>query len=327
MKIKRQKFYNQFLEILNNYEDVILIPHNEIDLDALGSSVGLYVFLEGLGKKTYINIDEADTELGVKRAIQKLKDLNMNLDIKPLKNIDVNVNTLLIILDHHKKEMSQNSDIYKLSKNLIIIDHHIEGKESINNCLLKYIDNEASSTTEIVFDLLANKKINIPNYIATIMLAGLTLDTNNFTIKTNEKTHEVAAKLTKQGAMSKEVQYLLKEDLKQYINMQKIIFNTEIINGIYAIAVGKKTEIYNKEQLAKISDSLLQFDGIEASFCIGKINTNVIGISARSLGDVNVQKIMEKLNGGGHVTDAACQIYNTSLNEAKNQLLKIIEKL
>lgn len=326
MKIKRKKFYDKFLEILNDYEKIVLIPHNEIDLDALGSSIGLYMFLETLNKEVYINIDETNTELGVKRAIQKIKDLDLNLDIKNLNNIEVDSNTLLIILDHHKKEMSQNQDIYKLSKNIVIIDHHIEGRESISNCIIKYIDEEASSTVEIIFDLLSNKNINIPNYIATVMLAGLTLDTNNFTIKTTEKTHEVAAELTKQGAISKEVQYLLKEDLKQYINMQKIIFNTEIVNGMYAITTGKRSEIYSKDQLAKIADSLLQFDDIEASFCIGKINTNIVGISARSLGNINVQKIMEKLNGGGHVTDAACQMYNTNLIEAKKELLKIINR-
>ena len=326
MKLRRQKFYDTFMETLKDYEKIVLIPHNEIDLDALASCVGLYIFLEHLNKEVYINIDETNVELGTKRAIQKLKSLNTNIDIKSLNNIEVDSNTLLILLDHHKKEMSQNPDIYKSSKNIIVIDHHIEGKDVINNCLIKYIDDKASSATEMVYDLLSNEDVEIPNYIATLMLAGLTLDTSNFTIRTTERTHEVAAKLTKQGAETKEVQYLLKEDLKQYIDMQKIIFNTEIINGIYAIAVGKKTEIYSKEQLAKIADSLLQFDNIEASFCIGKINTNIIGISARSLGDINVQKIMEKLSGGGHKTEAACQMYNTNLLDAKKELLKIINK-
>lgn len=327
MKIRRQKFYEKFIDILNDYEKIVLVPHNEIDLDALGASVGLYVFLEKLSKEVYINIDEVNTELGVKRALQKIKKLNLNIDIKKLCNIEVDNNTLIIVLDHHKKEMSQNPNIYKMSKNIIVIDHHIEGRDMIGNTLEKHIDDEASSTTEIIFDLMSNQDVDIPNYISTVMLAGLTLDTNNFSIKTTEKTHEVAAELTRQGAIAKEVQYLLKEDLSKYIEMQKIIFNTEIINGVYAITVGKKTEIYSKDQLAKIADSLLQFDDIEASFCIGKINSNIIGISARSLGNVNVQKIMEKLNGGGHLTDAACQMFNTSLQEAKKSLLKIVDKL
>lgn len=326
MKIKRQKFYENFLNVLNNYGKVVLVPHNEIDLDALGASVGLYIFLSKLGKEVYINIDQIDTELGVKRALQKLKNLELNIDVKSLINIEMESNDLIIVLDCHKKDMTQNPNIFNISKNVIIIDHHIEGKDVIGNCLLKHIDEEASSTSEIIFDMIEKANVEIPNYIATIMLAGLTLDTNNFSIKTSLKTHEVAAGLTKAGATSKEVQYLLKEDLKEYIEMQKIIFNTEIINSIYAVTVGKKNEIYSKDQLAKIADSLLQFDEIEASFCIGKINSNIIGISARSLGNINVQKIMEKLNGGGHMTDAACQMYNVSLQEAKKSLLKIIDK-
>lgn len=327
MKIKRQKFYEKFIATLDSYEKIVLVPHDEIDLDALAASLGLYVFLSELKKEVYINIDEPNKELGVKRALEKIDKLKLNININKLDEIDLDENTLIIILDCHKKEMTQNPNIFKVTKNIIIIDHHIESKEYITNYLLKYIDDEASSTTEIIYDFIIENNIILPNYIATIMLAGLTLDTNNFSIKTTEKTHEVAAGLTRAGAVSKEVQYLLKEDLKEYITMQKIIFNTEIVDKIFAITVGKKTEIYSKEQLAKIADSLLQFDEVEASFCIGKINSNIIGISARSLGNIDVEKIMNKLNGGGHLTDAACQMYNITLEKAKNELLKIIKKL
>lgn len=326
MKIRRQKFYEKFKDSINKYEKIILIPHNEIDLDALASSLGMYILLDKLGKEVIINIDEKNTELGVKRALEKIEKLELNINISKLENINVSENDLIIILDFHKKEMAQNSEIFKQCKNIIVIDHHIENKEFISNYVLKYIDEDSSSTTEIIYDFLSEEKIYLPNYISTVMLAGITLDTNNFTIKTSEKTHEVAASLTKNGAISKEVQYLLKEDLKDYITMQKIIFNTEIIDKIYAVTVGKKSQIYTKEQLAKIADSLLQFDEVEASFCIGKINSSIIGISARSLGNIDVEKIMNKLNGGGHLTDAACQMYNTTLDKAKNELLKIIKK-
>ena len=327
MKLKRQAFYNKFVEEISKYNKFIIVPHNEIDLDSLGSSLGLYTLLSSLGKETYINLDEQTPELGVKRALQKIKELDLNINSEKLENLEINNDSLLIILDFHKKDMAQNPDIFRLTNNVIIIDHHIESKDSIKSYLLKYIDDEASSTTEIIYDLLEMENISIPNYIATVMLAGITVDTNNFSIKTSPKTHEVAAMLSKKGAITKEVQYLLKEDLKEYVSMQKIIFNTEIINKVFAVTVGKKSEIYTKEQLAKIADSLLQFDEIEASFCIGKINSNIIGISARSLGNIDVQKIMEKLNGGGHLTDAACQMYNTTLDKAKSTLLKTINKL
>ena len=143
------------------------------------------------------------------------KTEDMNINIKQLGDIEVDSNTLLIMLDFHKKDMAQNPNIFKSSDNVIIIDHHIEGKDSIKNCTLKYIDDEASSTVEIIYDLLESENVIVPNYIATIMLAGITVDTNNFSIKTSPKTHEVAAMLSKKGAITKEVQYLLKEDLKE----------------------------------------------------------------------------------------------------------------
>jgi c-di-AMP phosphodiesterase-like protein len=220
--------------------------------------------------------------------------------------------------------MLQNPNIMKFCKNIIIIDHHVESKDIIGNTMYKIIDNNSSSTSEIIVNFAQNMGIKFNSKIADIMLAGITIDTNNFTIKTSAATHEAAAILNNMGANSKYVQYLLKEDITDYINMQKIIFNTQIVDTMYAIATGLKTEIYEKEQLSKIADSLLTFDGVEASFCIGKINTNIIGISARSIGNINVQKIMEKLNGGGNKQDAACMMYNSNIEFAKEKLVNVL---
>lgn len=325
MKIERKNFYDKLIEIINEYDQIILIPHNEIDLDSLASCLGMYALLSKYNKHIIINFEEVSPELSVSRALLKINELKINIKLDKLDNIEKMDRTLLIMLDHHKKEMSQNPEIYKVFNNLVILDHHVENR-SINNILFKYIDDSASSTSEIVYDFIELEKIYIPNYVLTVMLAGITVDTNKFTLKTTAKTHEVAASLTKSGADSKEVQYLLKEDLTNYMNMQKMIFKTEIYNKIYAITVGNEKQIYDKEQLAKIADSLLQFDGVEASFAIGRVNTNIIGISARSMGHVDVEYVMKKLNGGGHKTDAACQMFNTNLKNARNELVKIIDK-
>lgn len=325
MKVERKKFYEKLVDTISLYDQVILIPHNEIDLDSLAACLGMYVLLDKKVDNIFINLEESTPELSVSRALNKIQSLKLNINFEKLLNIDMNIKTLLIMLDHHKKDMSQNSEIYNNNCDLIIIDHHVENK-NINNTLLKYIDEDASSVSEIVYDFIDFENCTIPKYILTIMLAGITVDTNRFTLKTSSMTHEVAAKLSKNGANSKEVQYLLKEDLFDYISMQRLIFKTEIYENIYAITVGDEKQIYDKEQLAKIADSLLQFDNIEASFAIGKINTNIIGISARSMGDINVEYIMKKLNGGGHKTDAACQMYNTTLKNSHKDLIKIIDK-
>ena len=325
MKIERKKFYDKLIKIIDNYDQIILIPHTEADLDAIGASFGLYSILIKYKKNIVINFEEEMPELGVSRAINKIKELKLNINFCKLDSIEINKNSLLIMMDHHKKNMSQNPEIYNYYSDIVIIDHHVENI-STNNIILKYIDNDASSTCEIIYDFIEYENIIITNYILTIMLAGLTIDTKKFTIKTTAKTHEVAAKLSENGANQKEVQYLLKEDLAEYIEMQKLIFKTEIYKKNFAITVGNSNHIYDKEQLAKIADSLLAFDGVEASFAVGKINTNIIGISARSLGNIDVEYIMKKLNGGGHKTDAACQMYNTTLKKAHEDLIKIIEK-
>ena len=325
MKIERKEIFNSLKESINNYEQIILIPHNEIDLDALGASLGLYMIFSKYKKNVIINFEENEPEFGVSRAMQKIKELNLNINFSKLMDIDTNLKTLLILVDHHKKDMSQNIDIYKYFSDIVIIDHHIENKK-VNNVLLKYIDEEASSASEIIYDFIKIENCIVPKYILTIMLAGITIDTNKFTIKTSSSTYEVAAQLSSDGANSKEVQYLLKEDLLEYISMQKLIFKTEIYKGEFAITVGSQNQIYDKEQLAKIAGSLLQFNGVESAFAIGKINTNIIGISARSMGNIDVEYIMKKLNGGGHKTDAAAQMYNTSITNAKKELIKIIDK-
>ena len=325
MKVERKTFYDKLTNMISDYEQVILIPHNEIDLDALGASLGMYLVLAKYNKQIIINYEETTPELSVGRALNKIKSLNLNISFEKLDDIDNTKKTLLVMIDHHKKDMSQNKEIYNIFSDIVILDHHIESK-TINKPILKYKDDEASSTSEIVYDFIELENISVPNYILTVMLAGITVDTNKFTLKTSANTHEVAAKLTKNGAEAKEVQYLLKEDLLNYKQMQKLIFKTEIYDKIYAITVGSSNQIYEKEELAKISDSTLQFDGVEASFTIAKINTNIIGISARSMGSVDVEYIMKKLNGGGHKTDAACQMFNTTLEDAHNMLIKILDK-
>jgi len=157
------------------------------------------------------------------------------------------------------------------------------------------------------------------------MLGGIVIDTNNFTLKTSDITYENASYLIKAGADNKEVQYLLKENLEEYFKIQKNIEDVIIIDKKYAVCICDN-EIHDKEFLAKIALTLLTFDDIEVSFSIGKINEDTIGISTRSIGNIDASSYMKKLGGGGHITDAACQISNISINEAKEKLLSIIKE-
>ncbi len=316
-------------KLISEASNVIIMAHKNLDLDALGSSLGMYYLSKKIGKNTFLLIEEEKSEKGVSRSLLELNKRDLKVNVKKLKELKliIDQNTLLIVLDVHIPNITQNSAIFKMVNKVIVIDHHIKDKDGINDAEYLYIADMQSSTSEVVVELLKELDIYIPSYIATIMLAGIVVDTNRFSIKTSYLTYDAASYLSQQGAETKELQYLLKENLERYIKRQEIISKIEIINNSFAVGIGKSEIIYYKEDIAKVSDTMLLLNNIEAAFTIAKIDDNTIGISARSLGNVDVQKIMEKLNGGGHKTDAATQINNISILDGKNKLLEIIKNL
>ncbi|MDD2490281.1 MAG: DHH family phosphoesterase [Bacilli bacterium] len=319
---------NKIEKLINDASNVIIMAHKNLDLDALGSSLGMYYLCKNNGKNTFLLIEEQKSEKGVARALNELKNRDIKINIKTLNELKfiINDKTLLIILDVHIPNIMQNTEILTLVNNIIVIDHHIHNKININNIQYSYIDETISSAAEIIVGLLKELDIYIPPYIATIMLAGIVIDTNHFSIKTSHLTYGAAAYLCIQKADLKELQYLLKENFNRYLQRQEIIRKVEIIKDKLAIGEGKAEVIYYPDDIAKVADTLLLFNNIEATFTIAKIDDHIIGISARSLGNVNVQKIMETMGGGGHYTEAATQLENTTIKEAKSELLKVIEK-
>ena len=319
MEIDVKKITN----LIEKSSKIIITSHKNLDLDALGSVLAMYYVCKSLNKKAYLLINDEKYEFGVKRAFEKTKDLNIKTysSKELLKKVDEK--TLLIVLDVNKPYLLQNEKILQKVKKNIVIDHHIKNTKSIDKSAYEYINTNESSTCEIVLDIVSELNVYIPSYIATIMLSGIAIDTNNFYLKTTVHTYKALAKLKEFDANASEVQYLLKQDFKKYKDIQKIVINTKFFENI-GIATGTKK--YNKEDLAKAADSILLFENVEASFVIGKISKNEIGISARSLGNFDVQIIMEKMGGGGHKTDAATQLKTRDLKEANEKLLKSLKK-
>jgi c-di-AMP phosphodiesterase-like protein len=315
-------------ELIEESSQVIIMSHTNLDLDALGSSLGVYYLCKTLGKNACLLIDDVNYEAGVARSLKEIKRQKMNVKVKKFTEIEnkIDANTLLIILDTNAHKILQNKQILSIP-NVIVIDHHIKNEDSVISAKYEYISEEQSSSVEIIIELLKHLDIYIHPYVATIMLAGIFIDTNDFFSKTGYKTHDAASYLYQSGALLEELQYLLKEDILKYNNQQQIIREAEIINSNFIIAKGHETNIYRKEELAKISDRMLLFNNIEASFTIGKIDDETIGVSARSLGNINVQEIMEQLGGGGHLTDAATQLKGETLDTTFLKLKKIISKL
>jgi len=314
---------NSIIKFIKNSATVYITGHKDLDLDALGAMVGVSLLANHYNKDSFLIIDELTHEAGVKKALDKLEDMKIvkTSDIKK-----VNKNDLLIITDTNKKFLLQNEKLLEMFNNVMVIDHHDEDENTIkSNCNL--IFNNVSSTCELLTIVMKEKDLYPLDFYATLLLSGIVLDTNNFSLKTNYHTYEAAYYLTRHGADNNEVQYLLKQNLKKYVAREKMLYDIKIVSSKYAISVGGRRDKYRREDLAKIADTLLQFENIEASFVIAFLGKGKIGISARSMGNVDVSEIMSFLGGGGNKTVAATMIESNSITDIYKELTKILKNL
>ncbi len=322
--IKNRRKFNH---IIKKSKNVFLMAHQDLDLDALGSCIGLYNILSRKKKKCYIIIDDTTHELGVEKVLRELDGclkIIKGEDLEKYLNKNQN-NNLLLVLDTNKKDLVQNKEVLDKIKNKIVIDHHDTGKTTINDCLL-INDLEASSTCEIITELVEFYDIDLESYYATVLLSGIVLDTNNFTLKTTANTYYAAYYLSCLGASARKVQYLLKQDVEEYRERQKLLTGIKTINNKIALTKGSQYTIYRREDLAKIADTLLFFNNIEASFVIGKIAKNTVGVSVRSLGNYDISGILEKLGGGGDDYNGAAKFQNKTISEVEQLVTKEIKK-
>ena len=322
--VKNKRKSNKYLKKANN---IFIMAHKDLDLDALGSSIGMYTILTKKKKKCFLIIDDKEHELGVSKILKELEgclniikssDLDSKLDKSENKN-------LLLILDTNKKDLVQSETTLKKISKKVVIDHHSPGKTTIKDAFL-IIDEEVSSTCEMITNLIETYDIELESYYATILLSGIVLDTNNFTLKTTADTYYSAYFLASLGASAKKVQYLLKQDLEEYTERQKLLTRIEILDNKIAFTKATPYTIYRREDLAKIADTLLFFNNIEASFVIGKIGKDTVGISARSLGNFDISAILEELGGGGDDYNGAVKFDKKNISEVEELLKKEIKK-
>ena len=325
MGIKKEK--RKLMSYIKKANTIFLMAHKNLDLDALGSTIGLYVILKKKRKNCYIIINEKEHEDGVEKVLKELtgcidiikdEEIAEKLDPKEKKN-------LLIMLDVNKKELVQSEKALELIDNKIIVDHHNVGKSTIKSAY-KIIDEEVSSTCEMITDLVETYDIELEPYYATVLLSGIVLDTNNFTLKTSSDTYYSAYYLSCLGASAGKVQYLLKQNIEEYTEREKMLSNIETINKKIAITKASQYTIYRREDLAKVADTLLFFNNIEASFVIGRISKDEIGISARSLGDYDINAILAHLNGGGDSYHGAATVKDTTISKVMSKLKEIIKE-
>lgn len=315
--------YQNLFDVVKKYNYVMIMTHKNPDLDGFSSSICLSYMLNKMAINSSVFLGETERDTSVSKAMKELEKKCFPVQyssIKTLKNLE---NPLLIILDVNKDFLLEYPEILQKKWDTIVIDHHIKDIHYIKNTVMSYVNVNASSIVEIMVGYLNYLGMTIPAILATILLAGMEIDTNSFNVKTTAETFLCAAYLMENGADMVKKQELLKEVKSTYIKKQYFIKNSRMINEKMSLCVLDHF-IYSNKFLASLSEDLLQFENVEASFTIGKLKDQRIGISARSLGNINVLEIIKKLGGGGHLTEAATQIENSTIAEVEKKLLQII---
>lgn len=330
-RVRARVISHALRELVLESDKVIIMGHIHPDMDAIGAAIGILKVAEANEKEAYIVLDPDDIHVGVYRLIDEVKkdEVLWSHFIYPNQALEeCTPNTLVVVVDTHRPSLVIEPVLLSETDRVVVIDHHRRGEDFIEDPVLVYMEPYASSTSELVTELLEYqpKKAKMSILEASALLAGIIVDTKSFTLRTGSRTFDAASYLRANGADTILVQQFLKEDLQQFVNRAKLIEHTTVFDGGIAIATGKMEDTYDQVILAQAADTLLTMNDVAASFVIARRNDDKIGVSARSLGDVNVQIIMEKLDGGGHLTNAATQLENITIEEVETLLKeKIIE--
>ncbi len=325
-KVRARVIGHALLELINESSNVIIMGHHNPDMDCLGAAIGMYSTIRSLNKECYIVMDEPHD--AVQYMLDRLDDddnyKDTFININAVKNLK-NDKSLLILVDVHNESYVLSMEVVDYFSRIVIIDHHRKTKDFIQGTMLSYVETYASSTSELITELIQYmvEKPKLREVEAVALLAGICLDTKNFCFKTGVRTFEAAAFLRRLGADTVDVKRIFSEALDIYITRADIIKTAKVKSGI---AVAKcPPEISNSVLPAQAADELLNITGIQASFVIAKIEEGTY-ISGRSLGEINVQVILEYLGGGGHLTMAAARIKDSNQDEAEELLNDAIEK-
>lgn len=321
--IKNLKVYLDSLDSISDIENVIIVPHKNVDFDAIASAVGFSLLATKMKKNSYIVVDDSPCSIdhGVQIIINEAKKtypiINRDKYLQIRKDSD-----LIVLVDVNKKYLISLKDDIDEAKRVIIIDHH-DSDESTVHSDCEYIDTSMSSASEIVMKLLSMYRIKPNACVANYLLAGIYLDTNKFTKNVTPDTMSIVTKLLECGASMNRVTDLFTEDFNSDRKVQELVSKAKITNYSVATIVANQDDEYTREELAKAADYLLKF-GVDAAFAVGKIGDNTVSISARSKERVNVGEIMHELDGGGNPFSAATKLTETTTEEAGKRLLKTI---
>ncbi|MBB6735725.1 DHH family phosphoesterase [Cohnella zeiphila] len=327
-RVRARVISHALRDLMKESDYILVMGHKTPDMDAIGAAIGVVKAAQQFGKEAFIVYE------GVNPSIQRMMDI-LREDEKLAKRfigLDqglslMNKRSLAVVVDTHRASMVAEPRLLQQTNRIVVIDHHRRSEEFIDDAVLVYMEPYASSTCELVTELLQyiHERVVLEVREATALLAGITVDTKSFALRTGSRTFEAASFLRRNGADPALIQRMLKEDLDEFIKKAEIIQHATTYRDHIAIAVADAGKPVPQLLIAQSADTLLNMTGIRASFVIGLRPDGLIGISARSLGQINVQVIMEKMGGGGHLTNAAAQLQGCTVQEAAAKLKQTLK--
>lgn len=324
-KVRSRNMANTLAKLMRDSSRVLVMGHRFADLDAVGAAVGVCCIARSCGVRANIVIDSnknaAHALIEHMRAEAEYKDCFISPQDALLR---ADGRTLLVVVDTSRPEQVENPELLSICSRVAVIDHHRVAATYIQNAALGFIEAYASSACELIAEML-QELIEIGDILkceADAMLAGIVLDTKSFTLRTGDRTFEAAAYLRRAGADTAEVKRFLRTGMKDAVARYKIMQSAELYRGV---AIAAPSEEENRIVIAQAADELLNISGVDASIVVAPCDEGYISVSARSIGEVNVQCLMEKLGGGGNRSAAAAQIKDKSLPEAVNSVYAVID--
>ncbi|MCP1639466.1 c-di-AMP phosphodiesterase-like protein [Streptococcus gallinaceus] len=309
---------------LKTVDKVFVVGHRNLDMDALGSAVGMQHFAQNVMNNAFTVYNPDEMGPDIERAIKKLTEENCsNLITVEAALKEVSDESLLIMVDHSKIGLTLSKELYDKFTQVVIIDHHRRDADFPNNSILTYIESGASSASELVTELIQfqnDKHHKLNRLQASLLMAGIMLDTKNFTARVTSRTFDVASYLRTRGSDSLEIQHIAATDFAEYRQVNELILKGQKMTEEIVIVCGEENQFYDNIVPSKAADTILEMAGIEATFVVTRRTSDYVAISARSRSKVNVQRIMEEMGGGGHFNLAAAQISGKSIEQVQLQL-------
>ncbi|BAP84593.1 hypothetical protein LOOC260_100130 [Paucilactobacillus hokkaidonensis JCM 18461] len=329
----RARMISQALqELMNESDQVFVQGHRVPDMDSLGACLGIRRIAKMNGQECWIVLEKTHLHSDIERLLTEIdgyQDIKDHIITAEQAEEMATTKSLLVMVDHSKASISMSERLYdKLQNRVMIIDHHRRGEDFPENPILVYIEPYASSTCELItemFEYQPREGEPINKIEATAMLTGIQVDTKSFTLRAGTRTFDAASYLRSAGADGILIQQFMKENVDSYLQRNHLVATVTFIDDKMALCAGEDDQVYDSVTAAQTADSLLQMAGVDASFVITLRDDDAVGISARSIGDFNVQVIMEQLGGGGHLSNAATQIKDKTVTEVKEQLIEILQ--